>query len=421
MKTILSKIQTLLEEYSPLSMLILVAPLFIPIDKYLQRSLLFFCCVFPGFLFLLIKPSVLKKPVFICIMLFLVCFSLQDLRGLLPLSTASVKWQCIRGAMIFGPAVMLSCVTPNRKLYPAALWLILFAAVAGATVSLHTFYLQNLFPAQRFILAGGIQHPGHSAMKCGFSAVLAGAFFMQRNGKLKLSDGITLACLSLLLFAMLMSHVRTAVIAVMAATVASFFCIKGRLKKSLCLYAVMAATVTAYLLTMQLADRDVKAQHVRPEGAFSIKNVTSLNGRIGIWSELLSRMETSDWLIGKGLGENYFAQNIPKESQQWYYETPKGFQVHTHSGYVWVLYFSGVTGLGILLALLGTAALTSIREKECGFLPTSLLIFCGVTLLADTSSLLSGTGNTSYLIFWAPLGLAAGTHLTLRTCRSNSI
>lgn len=412
-KMLLSHVKRLLEEYSPIALVVLIAPFFLPIDRHLHRALIIFGCALPGLLTLLVKPSILKKPVFIGIVLFILYFSLQDLRGLPPISFPKIKWQCIRAFMLFGPALMVSMVSPNRKYYPHAIWLILFSAVLGSVSSLFTFYSENLFPAQRFIMAGGYHHPGHSAMKCGFAVVLASCFFLQHNSKYKWLDGLTLICLSIILFAMLMSHVRTATLAMLAAVGFSLILIKHKQKK-LILISVIATVTGIYLTVMTLPDPAVRVRHMRPEGTFSLSSIRTLNGRTTIWKELLSLMTKTDWVAGKGLGKNYFRQDDPPEGIPGFYKGPYGYEIHTHSGYIWALYFGGIIGLALLLYLGGAAGISSLLAEQQGIAPAILLLFCGIILLTDTKSLLVGHGGTPYLIFWVPLGLAAGFPLKKR-------
>ncbi len=414
-KKIQSGVTILLEEYSPLAMTVLIALFFFPIDRHVQQPLLFFICGLPGALYLLAKPSLLKNPTILLSLLFLLYFSLQDIRGQLPMTFRIVKWECIRSFIIMGPMLILSAVTPERKLYPHAIRMILLAAVAGAIYSLVTFYSDNLFPAQRFIMSGGTQHPGHSAMKCGFATIIALVFFIQSGRRLKATDVFTLACFLILLSATLVSHVRTTTLALLVVAATSLFIIKKQTKKVLCLYAIIATAIAAYLFaTLTAPEPEAPVAHPTPgpQGAFSTKDAKSLNGRVYIWQDLLSRMKPFDWIIGKGLGENYFLQIPPEESQKWgryphFFPTTKGFIIHTHSGYLWALYFGGTIGLLIVLALLFTAGIASIRSKKEGYLPLALLMFCGIILLTDTSKLLLGAGGTAYLIFWIPIGLAA--------------
>ena len=166
-------------------MLILIAPFFLPIDRHIHQKLMFYSCAFPGLLFLLLKPSILLKPVFIGMITFIAYFSLQDLRGLLPLTPALVKWQCIRAFIIMGPAFILSGVSSKRRFYLFATLSLILIATSSVLYSLFSFYSENFFPAQRFVLLSGVQHPGHSALKCGLLVIFTGAFFLLNRKKLK--------------------------------------------------------------------------------------------------------------------------------------------------------------------------------------------------------------------------------------------
>lgn len=256
MKNLISLTRKMFEEYSPLALLILVAPFFLAVDRHLHRTLLLIFCAFPGILLTVLNPkTVFKNPVHLLIMLFVAYFSAQDIRGSLPVTPGLIRQVLTQAIMIIFPAILISRATPNRKFYSTSIRLILLAAVIGSVFSLVLFYSENPFPFARFELATGCEekHPAPSAMRCGFAAVLAGALFVQSGTKLKRTDWLPLACLPILLIATFYTHNRSGVLALSAAMLISLPGIKKRIKKTLLLFATAAGAVLLYFTSLHLA------------------------------------------------------------------------------------------------------------------------------------------------------------------------
>ncbi len=428
MKNLISVIRKLLEEYSPLALLALTAPFFLPVDRHLHRTILLLFCAFPGILLSVLNPKVLKKPVHLCILLFVLYFSAQDLRGSLPVAPGYLRQLVLPAVMIIFPAITISYATPDRKLYPSAVRLILFITVLSSIYSLILFYSKNPFPATRLELAfRGSGNPIPDSWKSGFAAVLAGAFFLQSGAKLKRLDWLALTCLPVLMAATLYSHTRSTVLALLAVTAGSLFGIKKRIKKTLLLFATVSITLLLYFASLYAG---VTASAPVPAGQAQLKSQSqspatplrsaglavsgaagsaSIFDRINIWRDHFSRMTSAKiWVTGHGLGRNNFVSEVLPEVQQSYYISPKGFQLHAQSGYVWSLYYGGLIGLGILLILQITAGRNAFFAGYAGYTSKALLVFCAMILLVDTQRLLVGVGSSEYLIFWVPLALAAG-------------
>jgi len=427
MKKIISGLRKALEAYSPLAMAILIIPFFLPVDHQTHRRLLLLFCAFPGMLLTLLNPkAVFKNPILLLMILFVAYFTLQDVRGSLPITPGLIRQEILRAVMIIFPAITLSFSTLQRKLYPPAIWLILLASVIGSIYSLLLFYSENQFPFARFELATGGEekHPAPSAMRCGFAAVLAGAFFLQSGTRLKRTDWFALACLPALLAATFYTHNRSGVLALLAAMLISLPGIKKRNKKTTLLFATVTASVLFYFASLHsvavkpvMSPQQLKIEQpltrfpLRTDG-FAVTGEAgkaSITDRLNIWRDLLSRMNRAEiWIAGHGLGRNNFVSEVLPEVQYSHYKGPDGFQLSTHSGYFWALYFGGLIGLGMLLSLLGTSGLTALHAGYAGYVPGALLIFVATFMLVDTQRLLTGMSGSEYLIFWVPLGLAAG-------------
>jgi len=427
MNKFICTMRRLLEEYSPLAMAILIIPFFLPVDHQTHRRLLLLFCAFPGMLLTLLNPkTVFKNPVILLMMLFVAYFTLQDVRGSLPVTPKLIRDVLTLAAIIVFPSVTLSFSTPKQRMYPLAVRLILLAAVIGSIFSLVLFYSENPFPLARFELATGCEekHPAPSAMRCGFAAVLAGAFFLQSGIKLKRTDWFALAGLPVLLAATFYTHNRSGVMALFAVMVISVFGIRKRIKKTLLLYAVAAATVLFYFASLHtaatlLSASPQQAQLEQQSSRFPLRTAgfavtgeagkASITDRFNIWRDLFSRMNSAKiWVIGHGLGRNNFVKEVLPEVQYSHYNGPNGFQLSAHSGYIWALYFGGLFGLGLLLILLVVAGRNVFCAGYAGYVPSALLVFVAVFMLVDTQRLLVGLSGSEYLLFWVPLGLAAG-------------
>jgi len=445
-KNIHSLLIRFLDEYSPIALAVIVLPFFIPVERELTRRLLLLFCAAPGLLAALLNPkAVFKNPVLLLVILFTGYFSAQHLWGMRPLDAHILRMSATTAIQIIGPALILSLITPRRKLYPAAIALILLTATIHIGWELIGFYSKSPFPLARF---GGLGHPVTASKLTGLLAVLTGAFFIQNGPRLTRRDILPLICLPLLLGATLLTHTRSAAVAMQICVMLTLIGIKPRIKKTTILFAVVALTFGLYAaLTLSapkptpkkrtvdsamqetLAILKAPAQTVEefpdaPPRKKKRRRGYSLRGggvlatskgaqlcaaaRLHIWRDHFSRMDTpKKWLIGHGLGMNAFAKHPHAKATRWYRWTPLGYQLHPHSGYVWALYHGGVIGLGLLLLLLATATWRALRAGAAGAVPLALIAFSSITMLINGQRLLVGNGTT-YLAFWIPLALAAG-------------
>ncbi len=421
-----------LAEYSPLGLLLMVLPSFIPADSGLTLRMNLLFCALPGLLIAALQPkTVFKQPGWLLIVLFTAYFSAQQLRGMLPLDAHIVRMSATTAVMILGPALLLSRIRPGRKLYPAVMRIILLAASVRIGYELVHFYSTAPFPLARF---AGMGHPVTGSRITGFAAVLAGAFFLQSGPRLNRWDWLPLLAAPLFLAAVLYSHSRSTALAIAGTAAAAVLGIRSRMKKTLILFAATAVTFAAYTASVELApqpagstktavtkdfsqpaskEKKPPRKHryaVRRGGILTTdqRGLVSAHARLDIWQDHLSRMTTpQDWLIGKGLGMNAFVMEPQPAATHWYQWTEHGWQLHVHSGYFWALYHGGLIGLGLLLALLSVAFFSAARAGSAGHVPAALILFCGVCLLFNSHRLLVD-GGADYLMLFVPLGLAAG-------------
>jgi len=438
-----------LDAYSPLALLLIALPFFLPVEWHLKRTLILLFGAVPAIILTALKPSViLKKPVHLCTLLFMAYFSLQHIRGMLPVTPTLLKQLIRQTLLILGPVILLSRITPERKLYPAVIRLLLFAASLRIGIELFHFYSKAPFPLARF---AGMGHPVSASRIMGFMTAMAGAFFLQSGSKTRRWDGFTLVLLPFLLAATLYTHTRSTALALMATAALALFGIKQRMKKTLVLFSIIAVTFCIYATSAFLPLKpEHRIQRPKPAAAESIRTgaeqnteafaslerwerkarrkreydvrkggvlTTSKGGkacaatRLYIWRDHLSRMTTPQhWLTGHGLGMNVFVKEgipDPRATRGYTWMPPNGYQLNAHSGYIWALYHGGLIGFGILALLLATAGWSALRAGTAGLLPFALLVFCTTNLLFNSQRLLVCKGP-EFLIFWLPLGLAAG-------------
>ena len=406
-----------LEAYSPVAMGILIAAILLPIDWPAYRSLVLLLCAGPGIIAALIQPrTVLKNPVLILMAVFIAYFSGQQLRGLLPLSAGTLYKTMMTAIMLIGSPIILSLVSPKKKLGSIVLITSLLIACGRFIFSLIHFYADAPFPAARF---SGMGHPVGCAHVAGAITVLAGAFFLQHGKQISKVQWISLLCLPIALFTALYTHTRFIFLALLCMGALSAVGMRSRLRKTFILWAVGGLCLAAYLTSMVAMpfekphQRTKTGYDIRTKGVFSggKRQKKSAKARIEIWQDHFSRMDTpAMWIAGHGLGRNRFVDEVSPKAARWYYKDPeKGYLLLPHSIYIWSIYFGGVIGLALLLALYATAGWQSLRcaITHRYYVPLATLMFGAIGLLADGHTLLTNQGNIT-LLFWVPLGLAAG-------------
>ncbi len=425
MQTILCSIIKILGKYSPLALGILVSAIVLPVDWPTYQCIILIFCVAPGLLLALVNPKkIFKNPVLLLALLFVAYFSAQQLRGLWPLDNLGMlRTTLTTAAMIIGPLILFSRINPRAKLFSGVLISILLISSGRFILSLLEFYSEAPFPGARF---SGITHPVGCAALGGLIAVLSGAFFLQQGTKTNPGQWLALLCLPVALLTTFYTHTRSVFLVLLYMSVLSTVGIQTRLKKTLILWIITFLCIVIYLTSIHTLPKNKRNEYsrkptpnqtirakkydIRSKGILAKKTKT-VWARIDIWEDHFSRMDhPADWVFGHGLGRNVFVQKVSPEAGRWYYEDDeKGYLQLPHSAYVWSLYFGGIIGLALLLALYATAGWQALlcAIKHQYYIPLATLLFGAGHLLVNGNSLLTNLG-TIYLCFWLPIGLAAG-------------
>ena len=127
-------------------------------------------------------------------------------------------------------------------------------------------------------------------------------------------------------------------------------------------------------------------------------------GRGTIWAELVRRSE-GHRLVGMGLSARDDVWFPPGSS-----DFPAGHLApHGHSLLVGTLFFGGVVGLVLLLAVAALAMRGGLRLARSGSpLALTLLVYGTVALSMNGQWAISGPHEPAWLLFWLPVGLVAG-------------
>lgn len=419
MKAIVLKAKALLEAYAPVAFMLMAIPILLYVDPGIRLRLMLVSVVFPGLLLTILNPGLIKQPVSIFTLLFVVYFSAQHIRGMDTVSFDFLKNTLIVAALIYFPVQLISNTTTERKLYPIAMSITMVAATLSVLLAMISFYSTYPFPTSRYTY--GYNSTAGSRIVAYF-AVLAGAYFLQTGQSIKKTDWVALLCLPILLLAVYYSHSRGTAMALFATACGIFLTLRSRTRKSLILFSILGATFLLYTGTMIFApvldkiqrSDPVPEKHMylhRPGGLSFSTNEENVITRFAIWKDHIQRMNSpATWIFGQGLGLKCFAQEneFDHDLIEVYYKTSNGYQLFAHSGYVWALYHGGLIGLALLILLMGSTGLAAARAGPPGYVAAALLAYCFFALLTCNQRLLAGAGEAEYLLLWGSVSLSAG-------------
>ncbi len=280
----------------------------------------------------------------------------------------------------------------------------LVCAVAGvsALLSILLWYREHPFPTSRLISIGILQNPNPSAFVYGLFALVAdrSALLAGLWGKRVWYTGLALV----LLVFVLLTQSRTALLAVAIGLAILLVAMSSR-KAVLGMGLVLGLAMGAFGLVGLVA----------PDWLTHVVNVEQKQAAVGarweVWQGLFVHVGEAPW-FGHGY-LNELAVHAPSVNLTYH---------HAHSAYLATLRDGGVTGLVVLLALLGFAVWRALRlGVESGdYLYLALLLYGMLCMLADTDKLITRPREL-WIIIWLPLSLLMGHWLLHRRSMSSSV
>lgn len=195
------------------------------------------------------------------------------------------------------------------------------------------------------------------------------------------------AVLILVIVAVYLSDSRNAWVAVPAGMLTFVLADRIQSRSAFVSTVAAAATLAALGFVILMLDPDIRSLMLPRGGSF----------RGDIWSAVLSRLDSSDWIIGRGI--------LAEEGVQ----ADGLFFDHAHNMYLSVLQKGGLVGLGLYLVVLIKAVytlLSSYSERDAKLAIGILSLGISAHLL-DGHELVDKVGASWFLI-WLPIGIALG-------------
>ena len=251
-------------------------------------------------------------------------------------------------------------------------WLVWLAA-AAACVSIVAWYARNPFPGSRLVPLGVMHHQNKSGAAYGLFMILSMqlAITDHRRRKLFVLAGAVLGLL------VLFTQSRTALA---AACVGIVVMIGWR-----ALIPAAVAVAASWILLASTAD---EWWH----------RVSHFSFRPGIWQAVMADMP-GHWLQGRGYLTDPHVQAYDRIFD------------HAHNGYLATLRDGGLIGLGLLLAMLGTALHWAVRiHRDRGERIYLALLLYGMTCIFMDFDRLLVQPKEMWLYLWLPLALVAAAY-----------
>lgn len=297
-------------------------------------------------------------------------------------------------AAVFSLTCALVLIGRGEILGPALIVWLTILSVFVTVISLVAFYGPggHHFVAERFRNvfiyrnepAPGL-NPVLTGMLCGFGAMGA-AWFARRGSGTRLARGCWLLAVAVLVFGVLASGSRGAMLAAAAGLLVLVWFQRGAMLPVLVACAVSA---TVYF-----------AAAVRSDAAAGLIERGS-TGRLDIYRWFVARMDLLDVLLGRGMASS---ASIPEEELGWFVD-------HPHSSYLAQFYLTGLLGLAMLFVVLAGPARRALGEARChDALWLALLAHGAVALLFDCAQIFSlhSAPRLEYLLVVVPAALVMG-------------
>lgn len=286
----------------------------------------------------------------------------------------------------FALLVLTFCLSIGYSLehYPRYLyWFVLFIIIAAAINSGYSLYLHYAMPEYqplpepRLFALGRLSNPVISALSYGFATVLCVFFVLTRRSLI--SRIMFAEIIVLFLGCIVLSGSRGVWPALLVgATVGILVHFDGHRKFQIIGVAIAIIAVTVGALALGLDAILDRALSFRPE----------------IWAEFTQRTLDTNLFLGAGMTADSTFQH------------PSQLIKHPHSIFVATLYYGGLVGLLLLIAMLGRTVwlIVLMPHGEIKTLAAMLLSFGVIATLVDGNELLTKI-NYLWLLIWLPVGL----------------
>ena len=273
------------------------------------------------------------------------------------------------------------------------LMLLCWTAVIVAIVTIIFFYRQNPFPENRLHGYGLLWHTFYASSLYGI--IILACIYLQMS---QTSVGMRLFYLGLVLvsfFYMLLAQSRIALFSLVGAMIAwqllAWLLLKqekGTYRKMpLIVFLVIVVASTAFFI-------------LYPE-FFGQKFLSGYSlSRLQLWGKILEQVKDAPW-FGHGLTADPRAEYVPGE-----------ILVHPHSVWVGTLFYGGIVGLLLFIAVLVSAfwqGFGSVKQSINSV--AACMVLYGALCIVPNGNMLIHHPKPFWLFFWFPLALVVASEI----------
>lgn len=288
--------------------------------------------------------------------------------------------------MLFAACALMAQQAPQRLVQSTLLAAIVMLPLTAYSLAM---FIAHYAPGERLIGYGALDNPLLSSHLFGFFCALWLALSMTLSAR---KSGAALAAVVLMGLALLATGSRTPLVAM--ALVCAWLIIACWNKRSiwLLLFGVFVARALVLLYPEALSSRGLS---YRPE----------------LWAKTLSKVSQQPWQgFGFGSELTIFLHDLPNSFRE------------PHNFALGVLYYTGIVGLALWLAMHGLALFLCWKHRS-----NALFIVCGALLVYGIGAGLTEGGGIlprpkeHWLVIWIPLALIAALSIRTRQARGTQI
>lgn len=289
-------------------------------------------------------------------------------------------------AFVVGPGVTQ---TRFPQFLDSFITVMIGASVVSAAISIHFFYNLEFNPGddrERLYGMGRMGNPVVSALS--FSVPLIFAMHRTMHRTSVAERGIWALAGIVLVYALILTGTRSIWPGLFFAVLA------GTMINRQLTIRVRLVIITLLMLTAATSLGIVLGSDAGP-GLFEDLTQRSTSYRPEIWSSILAGFTEHNIWLGAGLNANTEVRS-------------NGYVfVHPHSIYLATLFYGGIVGLSMLIALLALTTRTLIRAPDSPWRAPAImtLAFAAATLAVDGNRLLEKM-DYIWVVFWLPVALA---------------